>query len=83
MEENLASAETTFRELGYPYWATRAQLDGAEGLARQGNHDESARLAGEAATTFGKLGAAPMLVRARVLLEPQMTQSTRETELQT
>jgi plasmid stabilization system protein ParE len=59
------------RHLGYPYWTARAQLDRAEWLARQGKRDESARLAGAAAATFEKLGAEPMLVRSRVLLEAE------------
>ena len=75
MEENLVSAEATFRDLGYPYWTARAQLDRAEWLARQGRLDESARLADEAAATFEAVGAAPMLARARVLLEPEMVRN--------
>ena len=35
VEENLVAAEATFRELGYPYWTARAQLDRAEWLAGQ------------------------------------------------
>jgi class 3 adenylate cyclase/tetratricopeptide (TPR) repeat protein len=69
VEEGLASAEAKFRELGYPYWTARAQLDRAAWLARQARHDESAVLAGEAATIFVAVGAAPMLARARALLE--------------
>ena len=59
VEENLVAAEAAFRELGYPYWTARAQLDRAEWLARQGRHDESTRLAGEAARHLrGGRGAA-------------------------
>jgi ATP/maltotriose-dependent transcriptional regulator MalT len=72
VEENLVAAEATFRDLGYPYWTARAQLDRAEWLARQGRLDESAGLAGEAAATFDTVGAPPMLSRARALLEPEM-----------
>ena len=43
VEENLVGAEGAFRELGYPYWTARAQLDRAEWLARQGRLEESAR----------------------------------------
>ena len=68
MEESLAAAEATFRELGYPYWTARAELDRAEWLSRQRRPDESAELAGEAAGTFEAVGAASMLARARALL---------------
>ena len=75
MEENLVAVEMTFRDLGYPYWTARAQLDRAEWLAGQGRLDESARLAAEAAATFETIGAAPMLARARALLEPEMVRN--------
>jgi hypothetical protein len=71
VEVNLTAAEAAFRELGYPYWTARAQLDHAEWLSRQGKSDESAKLAGEAAAAFEAIGAAPMLARARVLLETE------------
>ena len=58
-----------------PYWTARAQLDRAEWLARQGRLDKSASLAGEAAATFEAVGAAAMLARARVLLEPEMVRN--------
>ena len=57
-------AEAVFRELGYPYWAARAQLDRAEWLAGQGRVEEAERLAGEAAATFEVVGAVPMVARA-------------------
>jgi len=69
VEENLVAVEMTFRDLGYPYWTARAQLDRAQWLADQGRLDESARLAAEAAATFDGIGATPMLARARALLE--------------
>jgi len=69
VEKELVAAEATFRELGYPYWTARAQLDRAEWLARQIRIEESARLAREAAETFDSVGAAPMLARARAVLE--------------
>jgi len=75
VEENLVTAESMLRDLGYPYWTARAQLDRAEWLARQGRLDKSASLAGEAAATFEAVGAAAMLARARVLLEPEMVRN--------
>ena len=75
VEENLAVAEATFRDLGYPYWAARVQLDRAEWLARQGRLDEAAKLAAEAAATFDAVGAAPVLARALVILELEMARS--------
>jgi tetratricopeptide (TPR) repeat protein len=75
VEENLVAVEMTFRDLGYPYWTARAQLDRAEWLARQGRLDESARIATEAAAAFETLEAAPMLAHARALLEPGMVRN--------
>ena len=72
MEESLVAVEATFRDLGYPYWTAVAQLDRAEWLASQERIEESAGLAGEAATVFGAIGAVPMLARARALLETQV-----------
>jgi len=72
VEENLVEVEATLRDLGYTYWAARAQLDRAEWLARRQRLDESARLASDAAATFEAVGAAPMLARARTLLETQV-----------
>ena len=68
-EDGLLAAEATFRDLGYPYWTARAQLDLAEWLARQGRTTEALARAGEAAATFAQLGAEPMLIRARGLLD--------------
>jgi len=73
VEDDLVAAETVFRDLGYPYWTARAQLDRAEWLAGRDRLDESARLAREAAATFEMVGAAPVLARARALVEPGMT----------
>ena len=70
VEENLVSAEGALRELGYPSWTASVQLDRAEWLARQGRLEESIRLAAEAGETAEALGMAPMLARARALLEP-------------
>ena len=75
VEENLVAAETAFRDLGYPYWTARTQLDRAEWLARQGRLDESASLASEAAVTFETVGATPMAARARALLKPEMVRA--------
>ncbi len=75
MEENLVAVEAAFRDLGYPYWTARTQLDRAEWLARQERLDEAAQLASEAAATFEAVGAVPMLARARVLLEPEMVRN--------
>ena len=73
VEQDLTAAEAMFRDLGYPYWTARAQLDRAEWLAHQARTDEAARLAGEAVGSFEAIGAAPMLARARALIEPLVT----------
>ncbi|MGO8874837.1 MAG: AAA family ATPase [Acidimicrobiales bacterium] len=75
VEEELSAAETAFAELGYPYWVARAQLDRAEWLARQGRVDESASLAARATTTFETIGAPPMLLRASILAQPDLSRS--------
>lgn len=69
VETDLVSVETAFRDLGYPYWEARAQLDRAEWLARTGRFEEAATLASQAVTTFETVGAQPMVARARVLFE--------------
>ena len=74
-ESSLVAAEATLRELGYIYWTARIQLDRAELLADQQRHGEAARLAREAAATFEIVGAAPLLGRARALLEPEIPAS--------
>jgi class 3 adenylate cyclase/tetratricopeptide (TPR) repeat protein len=71
VEENLVAAEATLRQLGYPYWTARTQLDRAEWLKGQDRTDESGRLVAEAAATFDSLGTTPMLARARSLLQPE------------
>jgi class 3 adenylate cyclase/tetratricopeptide (TPR) repeat protein len=70
VEEGLSAAEAIFRGLGYPYWTARTQLDRAEWLAGEERFGESVRLAGEAAAVFETVGVAPMLARARALLDP-------------
>jgi tetratricopeptide (TPR) repeat protein len=71
VEANFIAAESRFRDLGYPYWTARSQLDRAEWLARQDRRDESVRLATEAGVVFSMIGAAPMLARSRGLLETE------------
>jgi hypothetical protein len=60
-------AEAALRELGYPYWTAQAQLDRAEWLVGQDRAEEAERLAEEAAATFERVGAAPMVSRARAI----------------
>ena len=67
VEKDLVTAETTFRDLGYPYWTARAQLDRAEWLAVQGRQEEAARLAADAAAAFDRLGTTPALLRAQAI----------------
>jgi tetratricopeptide (TPR) repeat protein len=67
VEELLDLAEATFRDLSYPYWTARSQLDRAEWLAGQGHQDAAAALASEASATFERLGTRPMLVRAQAI----------------
>jgi class 3 adenylate cyclase/tetratricopeptide (TPR) repeat protein len=69
VEDGLAGAEQGFRDLGYPYWTARCQLELAEWFRRQGRAEQSAARAGAAAATFEMLGVQPMLARARALLE--------------
>ncbi|MHB8457947.1 MAG: hypothetical protein ACYDBS_09715, partial [Acidimicrobiales bacterium] len=69
VEEHLSGAEATFTELHYPYFLARTQLDRAEWLAGRGRLDESRELGEQAARTFEEVGAAPMLARAKRLLE--------------
>ena len=76
VEENLAAVEMTFRDLGYPYWTARAQLDRAQWLADQGQLHERTKLAAEAAAAFETIGAASMLARARALLDPEIIPRT-------
>ena len=73
VEEDLLAAEREFGELGYPYWTARTQLDRAEWLARQGRLESRRGSPNEAAATFQQIGAAPMVARARALLEPVLS----------
>jgi class 3 adenylate cyclase/tetratricopeptide (TPR) repeat protein len=70
VQDGLSVAAEEFHILSYPYWTARAQLDLAEWLARHDMLAESAKLAGEAAATFERVGTAPMVSRATALLEP-------------
>ena len=67
VEENLIAAESTLRDLGYPYWTARAQLDRAEWIAGKGRQVEAASIANQAAEIFERLGTQPMLLLARTI----------------
>ena len=82
VEDGLSAAEAKFRELGYPYWTARVQLDRAEWLAGRGRSEESAGLATQAAAGFERIGAAPMLARAQALLKPETDRAATGAELQ-
>jgi hypothetical protein len=69
VEENLVEAEAGFRELGYPYWTARAQLERAEWLVERDRFSDARDLAAEAATAFEAVGVPPMLARARALAD--------------
>jgi class 3 adenylate cyclase/tetratricopeptide (TPR) repeat protein len=69
VEGELLAAEAAFRELGYPYFTARARLDRAEWLDRSGRAADAEEVGREAATTFERLGATPMVARARALFE--------------
>jgi class 3 adenylate cyclase/tetratricopeptide (TPR) repeat protein len=66
VEQCLSAAEATLRDLGYPYWTARVQLDRAEWLLGQARPEEAVRLAEQAAVTFEALGAWPMHERAQL-----------------
>ncbi len=76
VEGDLVAAEATFRDLGYEYWTARTQLDRAEWLADRDRFDESTGPAAEAAATFESIGVAPMLARARAILEGVLIPAT-------
>jgi class 3 adenylate cyclase/tetratricopeptide (TPR) repeat protein len=65
VEECLVAAEQTLRELGYPYWTARVQLDRAEWLLAQERLEEAALLSGQASAAFQALGVRPMHERAQ------------------
>ena len=75
VEDNLVGAEVLFRDLGYPCWTARAQLDRADWLARTGRPEEAATLATQAAATFERIGVYPMLARGQALLEPEIVRT--------
>jgi class 3 adenylate cyclase/tetratricopeptide (TPR) repeat protein len=69
VEKDLTATESMFRELAYPYWTARAQLDRAAWLFSHDRIVDATQVAAQAAGTFENLGAAPMLVRALALQE--------------
>ena len=68
-DDELAGSQAMFRDLKYPYWTARLQLDRAAYLAGDGHLVEAADLAAEAAATFEQLGTKPMLIRAQELVD--------------
>jgi class 3 adenylate cyclase/tetratricopeptide (TPR) repeat protein len=78
VEEGLVGAREQFQSLNYPFWVARAQLDLAGWLAGRGRTQESAQLAARAAVSFEAIGAAPMLARARALVEPETARELGE-----
>ncbi|MGP0006107.1 MAG: AAA family ATPase [Acidimicrobiales bacterium] len=77
VDEGLVAAEAAFRDLGYPYWTARTQLERAESLARRGNLDQSEKLAGTAALTFEMMRIPSLLERAQALAEPAVSRSAQ------
>jgi hypothetical protein len=67
-EQALTDVLVGSRELGYPYWTARAELDLADWLAAEGRVAEAARLAGTAVTTFDQLGVPHLRDRASRIL---------------
>ena len=82
VEKGLLAAEQGLRDLGYPLWAARCQLDLADWFGRQGRTDEAEARAREAAATFEQLGARPLLERARSLFAPDRVNSHQGVEAQ-
>ncbi|MGH9072926.1 MAG: hypothetical protein ACRDZQ_02220 [Acidimicrobiales bacterium] len=68
VEEDFAESEALLERLGYPYWLAFSRLDHAEWLAAQDRPDRAPELAALAAGTFERLGAVPLLRRARSLV---------------
>ena len=66
-EEDFLAAEQTCRDLNYPYWTARIQLDRAESLARQGRPDDAAAVAAKAAAAFEQMDTPAAFARARAL----------------
>ena len=83
VEADLVGAEASFRELGYPYWTARAQLDRAEWLARQGRAEEAdaTRRRGRrnVRTCGSRPGAAPGQGHLEGGRRGQLIRGTRET----
>jgi class 3 adenylate cyclase/tetratricopeptide (TPR) repeat protein len=61
------AAVTACRQLGSPYHLALCLLDGAEYVAATGDQEAAARLAAEAGEIAERLGAAPLITRARRL----------------
>ncbi len=61
-------AEQMLRDLAYPYWLARTQLDHAAWLLQQGRSEVAERGVTEAAEALQRLGAEPALVHARELM---------------
>ncbi|HXY45273.1 MAG TPA: adenylate/guanylate cyclase domain-containing protein [Acidimicrobiales bacterium] len=80
VEEGLVGAEASFRDLGYPYWMARTQLQRAEWLAGGGRVEESAKLAGDVADIFDRVRVPPLFARARALAEPAVMPAPNTSE---
>ncbi len=70
VENGLRAATDGLAALDYPYWLARAQVDLAAWLIENGRRDEAVPLIDEATAALQRLGAEPLLARARGLLEP-------------
>jgi class 3 adenylate cyclase/tetratricopeptide (TPR) repeat protein len=73
-------ASTRFRRLGALFWLAVTLVEHGEWLAGQGRFDEAERLAGEAITICERLGAGPMLERARAILKSDAVASVGKVE---
>jgi hypothetical protein len=67
IEERLRSALGMFRELEYPYWLARTQVDLARWLLAHERAEEIEPLLAEATEVFTRLGARPDMRRLAVL----------------
>jgi class 3 adenylate cyclase/tetratricopeptide (TPR) repeat protein len=68
VEPGFTTAGQTLRELGYPYWLARVQLDHAAWLLEHNRPTDATPLLTDAAGTFERLDAQPALARARDLM---------------
>ena len=62
-DEGFATAASTFREYGMPFWLAIALTEHAEWLISVGRPEEAESLLAEARETFERLGATPWLAR--------------------